>query len=229
MKKVLLSMILLASITLQAQTNLQLHYDFGKDRKYVTSTLEMFKPDKWGNTFFFVDIDYNMGPDNHPSMAYMEIARCLKFWKAPLSLHVEYNGGIGSYNNGLSEVAFPINNSYLSGLDYGINNADFSKTLNLKALYKHITGKQESAQFTAVWGLHFMDRKISFTGFADFWWEDNNYINGSQTSTVFISEPQLWYNFTENFSAGGEVELANNFGGVKGFKACPTLAVKWNF
>ena len=30
--------------------NLQVHYDFGKDRKQITTTLEMFKPDKYGST-----------------------------------------------------------------------------------------------------------------------------------------------------------------------------------
>jgi len=228
MKKIVSALLLLAAVSSQAQTNLQVHYDFGEGRKYVTTTLEMFKPDKWGNTFFFVDYDYNAGSENHPSMAYMEIARCLKFWNGPLSLHVEYNGGVGNSGG----FGYSINNCYLTGIDYGINNADFSKTLNLKALYKHIAGKQESAQFTAVWGLHFMDRKVSFTGFADFWWEDNTFgigTNSTTTSTIFLAEPQLWYNFTEHFSAGGEVELANNFGTVEGFKACPTLAVKWNF
>ena len=39
-----------------AQTNLQVFYDFGEDRKHVTSTLEMFKGDDWGSTFFFVTI-----------------------------------------------------------------------------------------------------------------------------------------------------------------------------
>ena len=36
--------------------NIQLHYDLG--RKGITSTVEMFKPDKGGSTFFFVDLDY---------------------------------------------------------------------------------------------------------------------------------------------------------------------------
>ena len=40
----------------KAQTNLQVFYDFGKDRQFVTTTFEMFHPDSWGNTFFFVDI-----------------------------------------------------------------------------------------------------------------------------------------------------------------------------
>lgn len=98
MRKAIFALMLLVAMSAQAQTNLQLHYDFGKDRNYVTTTLEMFKPDKWGNTFFFVDFDYNMGEQNHPSSAYMEIARCLKFWNGPLSLHVEYNGGFGTFN-----------------------------------------------------------------------------------------------------------------------------------
>ena len=80
MRKAIFALMLLVAMSAQAQTNLQFHYDFGKNRNYVTTTLEMFKPDKWGNTFFFVDFDYNMGEKNHPSSAYMEIARCLKFW-----------------------------------------------------------------------------------------------------------------------------------------------------
>jgi hypothetical protein len=225
MKKLLTGLFLFAAIGSQAQTNLQVHYDFGKNRKYVTTTLEMFKPDKWGNTFFFVDYDFNYGTDKHPSMSYMEIARCINTWGGPISAHVEYNGGIGGYPGG----SYAINNAWLGGVDYGMHNADYSETLNLKALYKHIVGKQESAQFTAVWGLHFMDRKISFTGFADIWLEDNTNTDGSNTKYTFISEPQLWYNFTPNLSAGSEVELSSNFAGNHGFMVNPTLAVKWNF
>ena len=227
-KNVLIIAFILFSASMIAQ-NLQVHYDFGKNRNYVTTTLEMFKPDKWGNTFFFVDFDYNLGAEKHPAAAYMEIARCLKFWDAPLSLQVEYNGGLGAFSTGLGGFgAFPINNAYLIGVDYGINNADFTKTLNIKALYKHIAGKQESAQLTAVWGLHFLNRKLSFTGFADLWLEDNVF-GATTTKTVFISEPQLWYNFSEHLSVGSEVEFSTNFGGVQGFNVCPTLGVKWNF
>ncbi|NDP20879.1 MAG: DUF5020 family protein [Paludibacter sp.] len=232
-KNVLLLFIILISAGTMAQ-NLQVHYDFGKNRNYVTTTLEMFKPDKWGNTFFFVDFDYNMGAEKHPALAYMEIARCLKFWNGPLSLHVEYNGGLGAFQDTTAtsptgNAAFSINNSYLIGVDYGINNADFTKTLNLKALFKHIAGKQESVQLTAVWGLHFMDKKLSFTGFADLWWEKDTYIYDGITHPVFITEPQLWYNFNEHLSVGSEVEFSTNFGGVQGFNVCPTLGAKWNF
>ena len=50
---------LAAASECRAQVNAQLFYDLGSDRKYVTLTLEMFKADPWGNTFFFVDTDFN--------------------------------------------------------------------------------------------------------------------------------------------------------------------------
>jgi hypothetical protein len=224
MKKLLTGLFLLAAIGAQAQTNLQVHYDFGSSRKYVTTTLEMFKTDKWGNTFFFVDYDF--GSTNAPSTSYMEIARCLNTWGGPLSLQVEYNGGLGQTGTGFG---FGINNAWLVGADYFMHSADFSKTLNLKALYKQIMGKQASAQLTAVWGIQLLNKKVSFTGFADIWLEDNTYVGNGSTNWTFISEPQLWYNFSENLSAGSEIELSSNFGGNKGFMVNPTLGVKWNF
>ena len=65
MRKLIAALVvLLATTQLQAQ-NLQLHYDLGhtlnsnlSGRPSVTTTIEMFKPDKWGSTFFFADIDY---------------------------------------------------------------------------------------------------------------------------------------------------------------------------
>ena len=53
-KTLLLFLIFVTTMALKAQ-NIQTHYDMGKDRGYLTTTIEMFKPDKTGNTFFFVD------------------------------------------------------------------------------------------------------------------------------------------------------------------------------
>lgn len=232
MKKKLLLMALLP-ISLMAQ-NLQVMYDFGNGRKNVTSTLEMFKPDKWGDTFFFVDMEFNGGATKQPSLAYMEIARCLKFWDAPFSAHVEYNGGLL-----LSGAAgFPINNAYLAGVDYAWHDKAFSKFLNFKVLYKNIQGKNPASfQLTGVWNLNFLKNKLTVSGFADFWREDNmNFVNAqgdaiipTNTKFVFITEPQIWYNVSKNLSLGGEIEVASNFGAVDGFKVCPALGAKWNF
>jgi hypothetical protein len=235
MKKNLILTSFLLPMVVMAQ-NLQVHYDFGKERNYITTTFEMFKPDKWGNTFIFVDYDYNLDKDKNVGMAYMEIARCISFSKnGPLSAHIEYNGGFLGSNS----TAIPINNAYLAGLDYGWHNTDFSKTANIKLLYKTIIGKTDASfQITGVWGLNYFKNKLTFSGFADFWKEDNLNFTDAQgkllaipvnTKYVFISEPQLWYNINSNVSMGTEVEVACNFGTVKGLKFCPTLAVKWNF
>ena len=250
--KRILSIILAAALSqaMQAQTNLQVFYDFGEDREQITTTFEMFKADKWGDTFFFIDHDFRLhSKDGHPSInagneapygTYFEIARGLNFWKetplAPLSLHVEYNGGI--YDN------FYVNNAWLFGVNYFMHSADFRNTLTLQVLYKTIakTDSDVPIQFTAVWGMNdiFGLKGLTFSGFADFWWQDHvafkddNYAAPIKKSTTFITEPQLWYNIGRhlgcaNLNIGGEIELSNDFGTYDGFKCNPCLGVKWNF
>jgi hypothetical protein len=207
-----------------AQTNLQLHYDLGQGRNYFTSTIERFKPDANGSTFFFVDMNYNA---SGPTEAYFEIARELKFWDGPFSAHIEYNGGlhVEQLVNTQTTIAFQINNAYLLGATYSMNSQDFSKGLSLSAMYKNIQGNSSphNFQLTAVWYMNLLKGKVSFTGFADFWKEKTG-----TTDYIFLSEPQLWYNLNKTLSVGGEVELGYNFAGVKGFMAYPTLAVKCN-
>lgn len=66
MRKLFVLAALLAIVCQGKAQNVQLHYDFGgalydKDlhgRPVLTSTVEMFKADKWGSTYFFVDMDY---------------------------------------------------------------------------------------------------------------------------------------------------------------------------
>lgn len=236
-----------------AQTNLQLMYDFGEGREYVTSTLEMFKSDNWGNTFFFVDYDYNFIKREQngneyvaaPSSTYFEIERCLNFWSktalAPLSLHVEYNGGF--FSTGLLGSQ-PITSSILAGVDYFMHSASYSNTLNLKVLYKKYVKDTESipVQFSAVWRCQdlFGLKGLSLTGFADFfgrkasWMEEDGTFKDTEWSLV--SEPQLWYSVgqffgCDNLSIGGEVELGYNFAGnpERGFKCNPCAGLKWNF
>ncbi len=229
MKKLFFAVAFLWSIGLVAQ-NVQLHYDFGENRSYLTSTVEMFKPDKLGNTFFFIDMDYCSGDTKGVSLAYWEIARVMKLEKWPVGLHVEYNGGFGQFKVMDANVAYQINNAYLAGIDYSYNNSDFSKGFTIKALYKHIQDKHDfSFQLTGVWYMHFLDRKLSFLGFVDFWKEDSHFEGNKDAKFIFISEPQIWYNFNKHFSAGGEVELSSNFAGMEGFHAMPTLGLKYSF
>ena len=225
----------------QAQTNLQTFYDFGKNRGHFTTTLEGFYNDNWGNTFFFIDYDYNLKDaklvTQGPSGSYMEIARCLNFWQntplSPLSLQVEYNGLVG------------VNQNFLFGLDYFLHSDDFSNTFNFKLLYKTFSNGATSdipLQFTFVWGMQniFGVDGLRFSGFADVWGEtvyafaEKGEKLGKEGKFVFISEPQLWYNIgslfgVPNLNIGGEVELSWNFAGYDGFYARPCIGTKWVF
>ena len=224
-----------------AQTNLQTFYDLG--RNHFTTTLEGFYGDKWGNTFFFIDYDYNQkdsdGVNQAPSGSYMEIARCLNFWGdtalAPLSLQVEYNGLVG------------LNQNFLFGVDYFLHSDDFANTFNFKLLYKTFSKGVESGlplQFTFVWGMQniFGVDGLRFSGFADIWGEkvtagaedpaSDKFLK--EAGFVFISEPQIWYNVgklfgVDNLHVGTEIELSCNFAGYYGFKVRPCLGTKWIF
>ena len=223
----LLFVALVASIASKVEAqNFQLFYDSG--RGCATTTFEMFRPDAFGSTFCFIDMDYNATAVG----AYTEIAREFCFWQDTkwnwLSVHVEYDGGLSG--------AYSFHNNWLGGLTYSGHSDDFSKTWSLSAMYKAIPGlktltgecQMHNFQLTGVWGISFLKDWCLFSGFADFWSEGS--------TLVFLSEPQLWVNLNKikgwdniNLSVGGEVELSNNFGGMEGFHVMPALGAKWTF
>ena len=226
MKKVLLALAFIAFMFSVNAQNVQLHYDFGEGRKMLTSTVEMFRPDAYRSTFFFIDMDYGAdgtGIDNGISLAYWEIARAFKWNETQKFMpRVEYNGGTMSVAPG---VWIPIENCWLAGVERTWASADFSKILTLQANYKYIKDKEDAAfQLTAVWTVQMAEGKFTFTGFADFWKEEMPWA----TDYRFLTEPQLWYNPCKNFSFGTEIELSNNFVGDE-FAVKPTLAVKYTF
>ena len=234
MKK-LTSLIIIAFTAIMAgeikAQNIQLMYDTG--RGCVTSTVEMFRPDSFGSTYFFVDMDYTPKTTG----AYWEISREICFWQdtdwAWLSAHVEYNGG-------LNTAAGAFNNSWLAGVTYSGHSKDFSKTWSLSALYKAIPGtiglsgspQPHNFQITGVWGIEFAKGWCSFSGFFDFWKEARSW---QGTEYIFISEPQFWVNLNKikgwekvGLSVGGEVEISTNFV-AEGFHAMPAVGAKWTF
>ncbi|MBE6261597.1 MAG: DUF5020 family protein [Prevotella sp.] len=236
MKKVFsLVVAALAACTMQAQ-NIQLHYDFGRNiytgeeagRAKVTITLEQFKADKWGSWYYFVDVDLS---SHFTESAYTEISREFNLGKkSPFAAHVEFDGGL---NRTMS-----FQQAALAGLAYNGHTADFSKTWSVQLLYKQFfksydnTHSYASAQLTGVWGLNFLNNKLRFAGFIDFWRGEKANNHGC---LVILSEPQLWYNFNEHFSVGTEWEFSNNFvyntdpESTKTFFWNPTIGVKWNF
>ena len=239
MKKILFTALLfIASLPMFAQLNVQIHHDFGKtimgdelsNRARLTATIENFKADKWGSTYFFVDADFG---SNTMKSVYAEFSREFKFWEAPFAAHIEYNGGLsggGSYND-----------AYLAGAAWNWANKDFSKTFSLQLLYKYLANQpssnKHSWQVTTVWGIHFAKGLCTFSGYADV--SHDNSVSGN---LVFSSEPQFWFNLAAldsvdddfKLSLGGELELSKNLvwpaeGVNDKFYAIPTLAAKWTF
>jgi len=228
MKRVLLLFVLFILVLSSKSQNIQLHYDFGDGRNYFTSTVEMFKPDKWGSTFFFIDMDYSSDERNVTngiSLAYWELARAFKWNENQKFMpRVEYNGGVFKLD-GEDTPFIPIENCLLAGVERTFASSDFSKILTLQANYKYIKDKEDASfQLTAVWTIQMIEGKLTFMGFADFWKEEMFW----GTDYRFLSEPQLWYNATKHFSFGTEIELSSNFVADE-FKVMPTLAVKWTF
>jgi hypothetical protein len=228
MKRILISVVFVTTLLSVNAQNIQLHYDFGEGRKLFTSTVEMFRPDSWGSTFFFIDMDYSSDArdvDNGVSLAYWEIARSFK-WNENQKFQprVEYNGGVLKLD-GEGTPFIPIENCYLAGVERTFASADFSKIFTLQANFKHIKNKEDASfQLTAVWTIQMLEGKLTFTGFADFWKEEMFW----GTDYRFLSEPQLWFNATQNLSLGTEIELSNNFV-TDAFKVMPTLGVKYTF
>ena len=238
MKKIFsIALMAVAALSANAQ-NIQLHYDFGRniysneeaDRQKVTATLEQFKADDWGSWYYFFDVDLT---SKTTRSIYTEISREINLGKnLPLAAHVEYDGGLWhapAIGNGSYQQAG------LAGIAYNGHNADFSKTWSVQALYKQFfksyegTHSYASFQLTGVWGLNFLDNKMTFSGFIDFWRGEKANNHGC---LVILSEPQLWYNVNKHFSVGTEVEFSNNFivnyYNDKTFFVNPTVAVKWN-
>lgn len=215
--------------------NLQVHYDFGQDRDYITTTFEMYKPDALGSTFWFIDMDYNSTePHKSMSLAYLEIARyfTLPVLNQNLSATIQYNDGFLMYPDGKSYGGASLYSAWLGGFSYFFPVGHGNVSLEL--LYRHMDVSDKlDGQITLVWYLPFFDGKLDFMGFLDYWSQDMQTLDndGIKKSGVLSTEPQLWYNINKTIAIGGEVEISRNMLPEYGdeVKVMPTLGIKWTF
>jgi hypothetical protein len=224
-RKTILSLsMLIIACTITLGQNLQLHYDFGSaddgnadaSRNYFTGTFEIFKPDNLGSLFMFMDVDFNKS-DKGASLAYFEIARKFTLHKkSGFGVQVEYNDGTPDY----------INSAWLTGITYPVNIAGVELSTSL--LYRINKGNSgPDFQFTTVWFEPLLQGKLLFSGFLDFWSQDN--FAGNGTTWVLLSEPQLWFVLNKAFSIGTEIEISRNFFTFDGdVEVMPTAAIKLN-
>ena len=246
MKHFFSTLALVATTMAAPAQNVQLHYDLGHslyndlgNRPSVTTTVEMFKPDTWGSTYLFTDIDYQR---DGVAGAYWEIAREFNVTKnKQWAFHVEYNGGPNSDEDTWNATRFQ--HAVLAGGAWNWHSADFSRTFSVQALWKYYFKNRHYGarpfngfQLTEVWGIQFAKGFCTFSGFCDLWYDPS--ANGKW---IVISEPQFWWNLNKfkgwekiNLSVGTEWELSNNFvwndkGEHNRFYFIPTIAAKWTF
>ena len=222
--------------------NVQLLYDFGhtfygnlSGRPNVTTTVEMFKPDKWGSTFLFTDINYFT---DGAAGVYWEITRKFTIHKQ-WAVHIEYNGGATSIEH--TAIASRFQHALLFGPSWNWVSADGQRNFSLSALYKQYfkgMGRDAFSSFqgTMVWGVNFAKGLLTFSGFADLWYDPE--VSGKFS---LLSQSQFWVNFNTlkgmdgiNISLGTEIEVSNNFvyndkGENNKFYVVPSLAAKWTF
>lgn len=234
MKKTLLLIVLAVQCLCTFSQNLQLHFDPRKglhgdvaDRNYFTATFEMFKPDKWGSTFMFVDLDFNQSRGNI-GLAYLEIARDQQIGKLPVKAHVEFNGGIGKSN----ESGFSIPNAYLGGASYSYRLKNFNLGTYLVYKYNAFEKVSNDVQWTLTWSGNILNDKVTLSGFFDLWTENKDRFAGKGgKKVILLTEPQVWYNVDKHLAFGSEIEISNNFYSAYRNRVyvCPTIAGKWTF
>ncbi len=216
--------------------NLQLHYDFGEDRKFLTSTLEMFRADSLGSTFWFVDFDFN-SPDRPRgiSLAYWEVSRDFYIpgikkirGLEELGFHIEYNDGVQIEKPDSGDITgFNLISTWLAGVSYPVKIGNVVIGTMLLCRYPR-GGTSADFQFTAVWFQPVLKDRIVLTGFLDVWSQDKIFEDGKEV--VFQTEPQFWYSLNKHIFVGGEIEISKNFPfGPEDWKFQPTIAAKWEF
>lgn len=200
--------------------NLQVQYEMDGDRQYFVSTFEMFKPDDYGSTFWFVDFEYDAPGKNAASLAYLEIARYIDL---PFT---NYFQSTFQFNDGLTST-FSMGPVWLAGISKEISNPFIPLTVDV-LFRRAISAISPDIQFTGVWFKPFIDGKLVFTGFIDVWSIDNS--AGDGKDWVVFSEPQVWYSLSKNASIGGEVHIQYNFPvPTEPWEFFPTIGLKWDF
>ena len=218
-----LLLLLLLPMLASAQ-NLQLHYDAAtshhQQRKLITSTLEMYKPDSLGSTFLFVDFNYS--PDNSAAqLAYFEIARNISLPHTTLQLQFGYNGGLLVV---LPSVGIQITPAWLAGIALPYHHKQLHLGASLLYRYESKPAQSHNLHFTGVWSWNSPKQRITLSGFIDIWTTTNEH------QLVILTEPQLWFNLSKHFALGSEFEISRGFlAPDTNWYFYPTLGLKYTW
>ena len=183
--------------------NVQLFYDFGDGRNYVTTTFEMFKGDKERGINFWQDTNLK-----------------------DLSAHLEYDGstwGAGIWCFGAKYFLHnsDFSNTFTLALMYDLHRGLGEADIPIK--FSGVWGMNDI----------FDVKGLVFKGFIDIWGLNSTFANGNTAKFSILTEPQVWFNlggtFDNHLDIGTEIELSYNFAGNEGFMCNPCAGLRWTF
>lgn len=232
-----LYLIMFFSSSVFSQT-IQLGYDVrhsidpqNNERDFVTFSFETYKSSDYGSLLMKMDADFN-GRNNNLGKLYVQISHSLKFWSFPVSLHLEYSGGMGFI--GETTSGYHISNSYSIGAAYPFHLMNSWASTSLLYRYTNLDRPSHDLMVSFWWGKDIHD-KIRVTAYFVLWTINKNHgdawtqhLSGKKFSG--IGEPRIWYNINKSFAIGSEIKLYYHvYSYSNHLLIYQTIAVKYEF
>jgi hypothetical protein len=149
-------LLFIASTTLISQS-LQLQYDFlhsidpqNNKSNYPTLFYEFFKNLDDGAFFVKTESDF-YGENNNIGQLYFQIFREFRFWDPPVSIHVEYNGGLGIAEG--TTYGYYLNHELLLGGNIRFSGETMGK------VYPYVTDTTSSQNQATICNYHFIGER----------------------------------------------------------------------
>jgi len=233
----MLTLMLTASSPAAAQT-IQLGYDLrhsvdprNNDRDFVTASFEAFESLSYGSVLLKVDADLS-GRDGNLGKLYAQLSHDFRFWKPPVSLHLEYSGGLGFV--GETETAFHITNTYSIGVAHPFRLLGSWASTFVAYRFTNFDRPSHDPIYSFWWGRDLGDQ-VSVTAYLVLWTINRNHgdewtagLSGKKLSG--LAEPQIWFNLNSFLAVGSEVRLYYQvFDYAERMQVYPTVALRCRF
>jgi len=231
MQRFFLILIASAPLLTQAQ-NLQFHYDLRhtvapaqNPRNFTTVYFEYWKKQqdsghsvvKPGSFLFKTEADL-YGSGNNIGKFFLQVSQSLRLWKPKVYLALQYSGGAGITEP--KQYSYYISNTFSAGIEYPFQWKGIWLT---SQLYLRYTASSVDPLLTLYWWKGFLNYRLEIAGDVSIWTQNA----GGSKRFYFFAEPQLWYKFLQQLSAGTKINLYYPADTEGPLQIAPTIAVRW--
>jgi hypothetical protein len=228
----------MATASPAAGQTLQLGYDLRhsidpvhNERNFVSGTFETFKAADHGSLLAKLEADLS-GENGNLGKLYLQLSHSLRFWRPPVSLYLEYSGGIGLV--GETGSGYRIANTYSLGAASAFRLWHGWGSANLAYRYTSFGRPSHDVASTFWWGKD-PGRRVSLSAYFVLWTVNRNrgdsgtqQLHGKKLSG--LGEPRLWLNLNRSFAVGSEIRLYYDvYDYSDGLLIYPIMAIKYQF